>query len=265
MTSSKSDILIKAALVGDYGVGKTSLFQRYIYDKLTFQPTIGVDFMPRHEQVGEHRVSVHLWDTAGQERFRSIVKTYFRGIYLFVVVFDVTSRRSFESLSSWLKTIRDETQYAFRILLVANKADRSHDAWEVTADEVGHFAKHNGIDSSDVYMVSAEATDDPTIMRMFRTTLASVVENIDEIEPFGGLVDRRAATSSVITQPSKPRPTMLPFNISYKQSKETDDCYSDGLLTPPDRETKANKRVRFEDPTVVLNSDEASYHCCGVI
>ena len=158
--------------------------------------------------------------------------------------------------------IREETKYGYRILLVANKADRAHEDWDVTATEVGNFAKQNGIDSNDVYMVSAEATDDPTILRMFRTTIASIVESIDQIEPFGGLIDRRVATPAIMTKPLKRQPTLSPFNISYK-SKGTDDCYSDGLRTPPDKEKQSNKRVRFEDQTIPLHSQMNDYTCCG--
>lgn len=197
MNHTRPDLLVKAALVGDYAVGKTSLFQRYIYDKLSYQPTIGVDFMPRTERVGGLDVTLHLWDTAGQERFRSIVRTYFRGIYLFVLVFDVSRLASFAALAHWLKVIAEDTTYGYRVLLVANKADKPETEWQVSRLDVTAFAEQRGIDARDVHFVSAEAVDDPTVARMFRSTLATLVEDLDYLEPFGGLVDRRRVVPRV--------------------------------------------------------------------
>lgn len=197
MNHTRPDLLVKAALVGDYAVGKTSLFQRYIYDTLSYQPTIGVDFMPRTERVGGLDVTLHLWDTAGQERFRSIVRTYFRGIYLFVLVFDVSRLASFAALAHWLKVIAEDTTYGYRVVLVANKADKPETEWQVSRLDVTAFAEQRGIDARDVHFVSAEAVDDPTVARMFRTTLATLVEDLDYLEPFGGLIDRRRVVPRV--------------------------------------------------------------------
>ena len=197
MNHTRPDLLVKAALVGDYAVGKTSLFQRYIYDKLSYQPTIGVDFMPRTERVGGLDVTLHLWDTAGQERFRSIVRTYFRSVYLFVLVFDVSRLASFAALAHWLKVIAEDTTFGYRVLLVANKADKPETEWQVSRLDVTAFAEQRGIDARDVHFVSAEAVDDPTVARMFRTTLATLVEDLDYLEPFGGLIDRRRVVPRV--------------------------------------------------------------------
>ena len=197
MNHTRPDLLVKAALVGDYAVGKTSLFQRYIYDKLSYQPTIGVDFMPRTERVGGLDVTLHLWDTAGQERFRSIVRTYFRSVYLFVLVFDVSRLASFAALAHWLKVIAEDTTFGYRVLLVANKADKPETEWQVSRLDVTAFAEQRGIDARDVHFVSAEAVDDPTVARMFRTTLATLVEDLDHLETFGGLIDRRRVVPRV--------------------------------------------------------------------
>lgn len=225
MHRAQPDLIVKAALVGEYGVGKTSIFQRYIYDKLSYQPTIGVDFMPKTEHVGDCAVKLHLWDTAGQERFHSIVRTYFRSVYLFVLVFDLTNRASFVRLRHWAKEISDETVYGYRLLLVANKADRHESDRAVTTDEVDEFALAHGVDSHDVYYVSAEAADDPTVTRMFRSTVASIVEHAAHLEPFSGLVDRRVPpTLSSSTAPTTGFTTGLAVLFGPR---------ADGLRTPP--------------------------------
>ena len=254
MNHTRPDLLVKAALVGDYAVGKTSLFQRYIYDKLSYQPTIGVDFMPRTERVGGLDVTLHLWDTAGQERFRSIVRTYFRSVYLFVLVFDVSRLASFAALAHWLKVIAEDTTFGYRVLLVANKADKPETEWQVSRLDVTAFAEQRGIDARDVHFVSAEAADDPTVARMFRTTLATLVEDLDYLEPFGGLIDRRRVVPRVggmqeegdgLWARSVAQLQRLGFTRSRADGVDRD---ADGLKTPPSEEEEDAKDTVMESP-----------------
>lgn len=252
MHRAQPDLIVKAALVGEYGVGKTSIFQRYIYDKLSYQPTIGVDFMSNTEHVGEYEVKLHLWDTAGQERFHSIVRTYFRSVYLFILVFDLTNRASFDGLHHWAKEIANETIYGHRLLLVGNKADRHESDRAVTTDEVSAFALAHGIDSHDVYYVSAEAADDPTIVRMFRSTVASVVEHVDHLEPFSGLVTRRdpERTPTVVPPPAPATATWPHTGLAALFGPRPD-----GLRTPPDEGRRA--RPSTTNKPSVTWADEA--------
>ena len=254
MNHTRPDLLVKAALVGDYAVGKTSLFQRYIYDKLSYQPTIGVDFMPRTERVGGLDVTLHLWDTAGQERFRSIVRTYFRSVYLFVLVFDVSRLASFAALAHWLKVIAQDTTYGYRVLLVANKADKPETEWQVSRLDVTAFAEQRGIDARDVHFVSAEAADDPTVARMFRTTLATLVEDLDYLEPFGGLVDRRRVVPRVgggqeendgLWARSVAQLQRMGFTRSRADGVDRD---ADGLQTPPPPEEDDDQESKTAGP-----------------
>jgi Ras-related protein Rab-1A len=121
------EYLFKIILVGDSGVGKTSLFSRYTDDIFTesFISTIGIDFKMKTITVKNKKVRLQIWDTAGQERFRTIVQSYYRGAQSIIIVFDITDIKSFENVKCWLSEINKyvlDEQFA-QILLVGNKND----------------------------------------------------------------------------------------------------------------------------------------------
>ena len=101
------DHLVKILLVGDSGVGKSSLLARFISDSFDEQgPTVGVDFKLKHVDVDGTRLKLTVWDTAGQERFRTLTSSYYRGAHGVVFVYDVTSRESFENArETWRKEV----------------------------------------------------------------------------------------------------------------------------------------------------------------
>jgi small GTP-binding protein len=95
----------KVVLLGDSGVGKTSIvqyFERQFFDP-AIDSTIGACFVDREVVTKHGSVNLHIWDTAGQERYRSLVSTYGRGAVCALLVFDHTSRTTFQSADHWLK------------------------------------------------------------------------------------------------------------------------------------------------------------------
>ena len=85
--------------------------------------TIGVEFGSKIVPVGGKTVKLQIWDTAGQERFRSVTRSYYRGAAGALLVYDITSRESFNSLKNWLTDARNLASPAIVILLVGNKKD----------------------------------------------------------------------------------------------------------------------------------------------
>ena len=98
---------VKILILGDAGVGKTSLTSRFADDffSMHYISTIGVDFKTKMIKIKNKNVKYQVWDTAGQERFRSIAKAYYRGVSGILLAFSVTDRASFENIENWLVTI----------------------------------------------------------------------------------------------------------------------------------------------------------------
>lgn len=95
--------LLKVILLGDSGVGKTSLMDRYVNKKWSaqYKATIGADFLTREVEVDGRLVTLQIWDTAGQERFQSLGNSFYRGADCCILVFDITDAQSFEDMENW--------------------------------------------------------------------------------------------------------------------------------------------------------------------
>jgi Ras-related protein Rab-35 len=140
------DHLFKLLIIGDSGVGKSSLLLRFA-DNLfagTYITTIGVDFKIRTIDVNGEKVKLQIWDTAGQERFRTITSTYYRGTHGVIVVYDVTSGESFVNVKRWLQEIDQNCDTVNRIL-VGNKNDALPDKKVVKTEDAQKFAEQIGV------------------------------------------------------------------------------------------------------------------------
>ena len=87
---------VQILLVGDSGVGKSSLLLRFTADKFepVSNPTIGVDFRVKYLTLHGKRVKLTIWDTAGQERFRTLTSSYYRGAHGVIYGADIVSAAS---------------------------------------------------------------------------------------------------------------------------------------------------------------------------
>ena len=141
------DHLFKILLVGNSGVGKSSLLLRFTAGKFDdLAPTIGVDFKVKTIDLRRKRLKLTIWDTAGQERFRTLTSTYYRGAQGIILVYDVTRRATFTDLSDvWLKEVdRYSTNKDCIKMLIGNKVDLEESARVVTKKEGIAFARQHG-------------------------------------------------------------------------------------------------------------------------
>ena len=115
----------KLVFLGDQSVGKTSIITRFMYDTFdtAYQATIGIDFLTKVMYLEDRTIRLQLWDTAGQERFRSLIPSYIRDSSVAVVVFDVTSAKSFDEASKWIEDVRAQREDNVILFLVGNKVD----------------------------------------------------------------------------------------------------------------------------------------------
>ena len=127
--ASKKKQFLKIVILGDSGVGKTTLLQSYM-NKATgnSKPTIGADFQKKEVMIDNQQVNLQIWDTAGQEKFQSLGYAFYRGADSCALVFDITSQKSFDSLAKWKEGFlthsapNDPATYPFVVL--GNKLDK---------------------------------------------------------------------------------------------------------------------------------------------
>ncbi|KAJ9170286.1 hypothetical protein P3X46_018406 [Hevea brasiliensis] len=129
LSATKRRALLKVIVLGDSGVGKTSLMNQYVYKKFSqqYKATIGADFVTKELQVDDKLVTLQIWDTAGQERFQSLGAAFYRGADCCVLVYDVNVLKSFETLNNWheefLKQADPVDPDEFPFILLGNKID----------------------------------------------------------------------------------------------------------------------------------------------
>lgn len=129
--SARKKVLLKVIILGDSGVGKTSIMNRYVNQRFSkqYKTTIGADFSTRELLLGDCLVTLQIWDTAGQERFQSLGVAFYRGADACMLVYDMTKPKSFESLVNWRDEFlvqagpRDPEKFPF--LVAANMLDKA--------------------------------------------------------------------------------------------------------------------------------------------
>ena len=126
---SNKKTLLKVIILGDSGVGKTSLMNQYVNNKFShsYKATIGADFLTREILINNQLVTLQLWDTAGQERFQSLGVAFYRGADCCVLVHDISNLKSFDALDGWrdefLLQAAPNSPDSFPFVLVGNKLD----------------------------------------------------------------------------------------------------------------------------------------------
>lgn len=140
------DYLFKILLIGNSGVGKSSLLLRFADDTFTdnFMPTIGVDFKIRTLEVDGKTIKLQIWDTAGQERFKTITSSYYKGAHGIIVVYDVTDKESFKNIDTWMNEVEKHASDNVSRILVGNKSDLT-DSRQVATDEGKELADQYNI------------------------------------------------------------------------------------------------------------------------
>jgi Ras-related protein Rab-7A len=150
MMSSRKKTLLKVIILGDSGVGKTSLMQQFVNGKFSqqYKATIGADFLTKELVLDDKTVTMQLWDTAGQERFQSLGVAFYRGADCCVLVYDVTNQKSFENISLWkdefLVQANVKNPENFPFVIIGNKVDVDESKKVVSTKKAQQFAQNLG-------------------------------------------------------------------------------------------------------------------------
>jgi len=164
----------KLLMIGDPGVGKSSLLLRYADNEFTqnFISTIGVDFKEKDIKVNGTTVTIQIWDTAGEERFRTITSSYYRSAHGMILTFDVTNPATFKSCSKWLQEVERYAEEEVVVFLAGNKCDLGERAVSLT--EIEDFKGKYALD----YMETS-AKDGTGINELFEKLTRQVMDRFN--------------------------------------------------------------------------------------
>jgi len=200
----------KIVLLGDTGVGKTSIALRFTQD--TFQvrtnPTIGASFLMKNMVFDDKKIKLQIWDTAGQERFRSLAPMYYRGASAALLVYDITSLVSFNKVKEWINELRLNVPEDIIMVVVGNKVDRA--------------AKHRQVKFEVGYDYAR------SVGASFTETSAKTKEGIEEV--FNDIAKRLIQTQPTRKVPERDAPKTQNGNVTVvdKPAQEiSDSCCQD--------------------------------------
>lgn len=154
------DRCYKLLLMGESNVGKTSIILRYTENEFQTSgiSTCGVDVKCKFVSVDNIKIKLVIWDTAGQERFRGLAKNYFRGANGFVLVYDITDKKSFDKLRGWMNDAKEKIDSEYKMIVIGNKKD-CEDEREVESNILKEFGEKNGVKTMEVSAKTGEGVD----------------------------------------------------------------------------------------------------------
>jgi len=262
------DLALKVVIVGDGGVGKSSLIRRYCQGVFTssYKKTIGVDFLEKVVVADNgQQVRLMLWDTAGQEEFDAITRAYYRGSNFCLLAFSTTDRKSFEKVPWWKEKVERECG-TVPMMMVMNKIDLMDTAL------VNRYEAEDLAASLDLNVVTTSAKENVNIDHVFqqiansyfKTTISIPARNYSPRCQVGGWRQARKTTSN-----NKERQRRMKQQLMRQQSQlqERQFLYvrganSDKPRSVQRRESQAAYNARrlkqggayySQDPLTVLN------------
>ena len=158
----------KIIFIGDVSVGKTSIINVLMGQKFNneYEASIGVDFFSKTIIYKGKTIKLQIWDSAGQEKFRSLIPNYIRGSSLVFIVYDITNRKSFENLQSWIDFVNNIENS--NIVILANKIDLENQR-QVQTEEGQKFCTEKNYDFFEV-----SAKEDNNLNNMLFNSVAGL-------------------------------------------------------------------------------------------
>ena len=151
----KYDLSFKIIIIGDSGVGKSSLTLRATKNQFQeyYNATVGFEFFSLNLKMEDSIIKLQMWDTCGQEIYRSLISSFYKNSSLAMIMYSIDNEESFRNLDYWIKEIKNNSSPDIKIILIGNKVDLE-DKRVVSKEEADNFARVNGID--EVYETSAK-------------------------------------------------------------------------------------------------------------
>ena len=181
------DMMFKILLLGDSGVGKSSLLLRYTKDQFNqdIRSTIGVEFGVKYLKIDNLQLKVQIWDTAGMERYSSITSSYYKGAKGVIIVYDICKKKSFESIDRWINNFKEKADEDAVILLIGNKSDLTEER-QVDTEEAKSISQKNKL----AFMETSAKNNDNVnkafltlfeeILKIYKEKNSEIINDIEE-------------------------------------------------------------------------------------
>eukprot|EP00824_Muranothrix_gubernata_P014619 TRINITY_DN302_c0_g1_i1.p1 TRINITY_DN302_c0_g1~~TRINITY_DN302_c0_g1_i1.p1 ORF type:complete len:240 (+),score=15.47 TRINITY_DN302_c0_g1_i1:25-720(+) len=193
---------VKLVLLGESGVGKTSIVQRFVYNNYREEnpPTIGASFMSKVMEIPgtNHTIKFQIWDTAGQEKYKSLASMYYKDAAAAILVYDITNRSSFDAVNYWVKELNENVQTEMAVAIAGNKADL--------------------IENEEVPLGQAQKYSQ-SIKAIFKQTSAKENIGIDDI--FLQICLKLRPELQEKIKPANSNPTPTPLNMDIRDKQES--------------------------------------------
>ena len=205
----------KIIFVGDSGVGKTTMIKNLNeepYQDLN-ESSIGIDFYSKKIKYKGIEIRLQIWDTAGQEKYRGLIPSYIRNAALIFLIYDISSKESFNNLTQWIEFINSYEKT--KIVLCGNKIDLENER-KVSKTQGENFAKEKNLVFHEV-----SALENINMIKMFYRCIA-------ELPYFDDKIDNNISREKLAEELSKENGNDINDNnniISYNgnDNKETDN------------------------------------------
>ncbi|GMH02456.1 hypothetical protein Nepgr_004295 [Nepenthes gracilis] len=171
---SGEEYLFKIVIIGDSAVGKSNLLSRYARNEfdMNTKATIGVEFQTQCVDIDGKEVKAQIWDTAGQERFRAVTSAYYRGAVGALIVYDISRRSTFDSISRWLEELKTHCDTTVARMLVGNKCDLEN-IREVSVEDGKGLAEAEGL-----FFMETSALDSTNVKTAFEIIIKEIYNNV---------------------------------------------------------------------------------------
>lgn len=248
---------IKLIVIGDAGVGKTSIIKRLQYDTFSHiqQSTISIDCCVATFKIDDQgtKADVLIWDTAGSEKFRAITKSYYNDVHGVLLVFDTTSMNSFIHLDDWIKDLdsksnkinKSKKDNGIPIVLCGNKVD------EVNKREVDYAMADNWAMERKIKYYESSAKINTNINVLFEELTSLVLAKVEDI--------------SIALETSRIRPSLNNSKVEdsvFLFNRSKNNLSDDEDKNRNDKSVDKEKSI-FKDKSVSKKTKkEGSNKCC---
>jgi len=209
MKDKENNEVLKIVLIGEASVGKTSIIYQFI-DKIfqeDLQSTIGGTFNSKSIKCNNNKtLNLEIWDTAGQERYRCVTKMFYKEADVAILVYDITSKSSFEELKNyWVEQVLEASPKNIMLVIVANKSDLI-DNEQVDEEEARNYAKKV---NADFFVISAKENN--SVNELFKSIAkkysgansVEVIEENDDIMSFRKIRKESVRVTKAFTKKKK--------------------------------------------------------------